>query len=396
MLPLYGQNKSIMLKAIHFGAGKIGRGFIGAVLNEAGYDVTFADVNQEVIDLINRDEGYCIHILDKKVYTRRISGISAINSSSAEMPEVLASADLVTTAVSMKVLPFIAPVIARGIGLRRLKGDAKPLNIICCENGIRATSVLKEYVNRYLDSETSEWMHGKVGFADSSVDRIVPVLSLDNPLDVAVEEFYEWNIEESALTGKLLPVSGMNLTDNLEMCIEKKLFTLNTGHCTTAFLGMIKGYTYIHEAIEDPDIQKIARSVMEQSGAALIRKFGIAPEHHARYIDTILSRFCNPHLKDLITRVGHDPIRKLGGGLYFAYPIKMAIESGLPYDRLALAVAAVLHCDNPDDPQSVEIRKVVDEAGPAEAFRKFTGIEDRTAADLVAESYETLRHNYNI
>lgn len=385
-----------MIKAIHFGAGKIGRGFIGAVLHEAGYDVTFADVNQEVIDLINRDEGYTVHIMDKTVHTRRISGISAINSTSAEMPEILAAAGLVTTAVSMKALPFIAPVIADGIRHRRISGNVSPLNIICCENGIRATSVLKGHVIGHLDSETVEWMKGKVGFADSSVDRIVPALSLENPLDVAVEEFYEWNVEESALTGKLLSVSGMNLTDDLEMCIEKKLFTLNTGHCTTAYLGMMKGYTYIHEAIEDTGIQEIVKSVMRQSGAALIRKFGIAPEYHARYIDTILSRFCNPHLKDLVTRVGHEPIRKLGGGLYFAYPMKMAMEFGLPYDRLALAAAAVLHCDNPDDPQSVELRKTVDEAGPAGAFMKFTGIDDETAAALVAESYETLRHKDNI
>lgn len=393
---LYTGKKIIMLKAIHFGAGKIGRGFIGAVLDEAGYDVRFADVNQEVIDLINRDEGYTVHIMDKTVHTRRISGISAINSASAEMPDILAAADLVTTAVSMKVLPFVAPVIADGIRRRRLRGNVSPLNVICCENGIRATSVLKGYVIRHLDSETVEWMKGKVGFADSSVDRIVPMLNLENPLDVAAEEFYEWNVEESALVGKLLPVSGMNLTDNLEMCIEKKLFTLNTGHCTTAFLGMIKGYTYIHEAIEDTDIQEIAKSVMQQSGAALVRKFGISPEHHAEYIDTILSRFCNPHLKDLVTRVAHDPIRKLGGQLYFAYPMKMAMEFGLPYDRMALAAAAVLHCDNPDDPQSVELRKTVEETGPAEAFMKFTGIDDETAAVLVAESYETLRHNHNI
>lgn len=385
-----------MLKAIHFGAGKIGRGFIGAVLNEAGYEIIFADVNQDIIDLMNREKEYTVHIMDREVSTLKISGISAINSSSAEMPEVLAAADLVTTAVSMKVLPFVAPIIAGGIVLRRLKGNATPLNIICCENGIRATSALKGYVAEHLDSETIAWMDGKVGFADCSVDRIVPILPLENPLDVAVEEFYEWNIEETALTGNLLPISGMNLTGNLEACVEKKLFTLNTGHCTTAFLGMMKGYTYIHEAIEDPEIQEIVKSVMYQSGAVLTRKFGIDPESHSKYVDVIISRFSNPHLKDLVTRVGHDPVRKLGGQLYFAYPMKMAMEYGLPYDRLALAAAAVLHCNNPEDPQSAEIRMTIEAVGPAEAFRKFTGIQDRAAAALVAESYETLRHKNNI
>lgn len=380
-----------MFKAIHFGAGKIGRGFIGAVLMEAGYNIVFADVNQEVIDLINQEGKYTVHITDKNVYQKEISGISAVNSSSEQMLKLIAEADLLTTAVSMKILPFVAPVIAKGLKYRKETDNTQPLNIICCENGIRATSALKGMVMEALDEETKVWTVGKIGFADCSVDRIVPMLSLENPLDVAVEEFYEWNVDQSLLIGELLPVSGMNLTDNLDACVEKKLFTLNTGHCTTAFLGMMKGYTYIHEAVTDPVIQDIVRGVMHQSGAALIKKFGIDPEYHAKYVDIIISRFSNPHLQDLVARVGADPVRKLGGQLYFAYPMKMAMEFCLPYDRIAVAAAAALHCDNPKDPQSVEIRQAVSEIGPGAAFAKFSGITDESAIAKVAEAYETIR-----
>lgn len=379
-----------MPKAIHFGAGKIGRGFIGAVLNETGYEVTFADVNQDIIDLINKEKGYAVHITDLNVYTKEIIGVSAVNSASEDLLHLIAEADLITTAVSMKVLPFIAPAIASGLTQRHRSGNASPLNIICCENGIRATSTLKGHITERLDAEILEWLDGKVGFADSSVDRIVPMLSLEKPLDVAVEEFYEWNVDRNQLVGTLRPVPGMNLTDDLDACVEKKLFTLNTGHCTTAFLGMMKGYTYIHEAITDPDIQAIARKVMHQSGAALIKKFGIDPDYHKEYVDIIVKRFSNHHLKDLVARVGHDPVRKLGPNLYFAYPMKMAMEYGLPYDRIALAAAAALHCNNPEDPQSVQIRKRVADVGPAETFSEISGIKDETAVKTVAEAYEKL------
>ena len=379
-----------MSKVIHFGAGKIGRGFIGAVINEAGHDIVFADVDKGIIDQINAAKEYTLHIVDRNSCSRRITGVSAIDSTSKELTVLITEADLITTAVSMRVLPYIAPAIAAGIKARFEKGIASPLNIICCENGLRATSTLKQFVAERLDAQILEWMKGKIGFADSSVDRIVPTHTLDNPLDVATEEFYEWNVDKGQFVGTLMPVPGMNLTDNLEACVEKKLFTLNTGHCTTAFLGMIKGYTYIHEAICDPQIQEIVRSVMHQSGATLISKFGFDPEYHAKYVEIIISRFSNPHLNDLVTRVGHDPIRKLGGSLYFSYPMKMAMEFGLPYDKIALAAAAALHCNNPQDPQSVELRKTVTELGPAKAFAEISGIKNEEVANAVAQAYATL------
>jgi mannitol-1-phosphate 5-dehydrogenase len=54
-----------MKKAIQFGAGNIGRGFIGLVLEQAGYHVVFADINQEVIDKLNRDKYYTVHVMDE-------------------------------------------------------------------------------------------------------------------------------------------------------------------------------------------------------------------------------------------------------------------------------------------------------------------------------------------
>ena len=73
----------------------------------------------------------------------------------------------------------------------------------------------------------------------------------ENILDVVVENYYEWNVEEKAFKGEIPKIEGMNLVDNLMAYIERKLFTLNTGHAITAYFGYLKGYRTIDESIND-------------------------------------------------------------------------------------------------------------------------------------------------
>ena len=298
-----------MKRAIHFGAGKIGRGFIGALLSQAGYEVCFAEADPQLVDEINRRRGYTVHVTDEICAELRIAGVSAVRADSGEAVRRLVDADLVTTAVGLGVLPRVAPVIAAGLRARKAAGVAAPLNVVACENGVRATSRLKASVYEALDAPTAAWAERTVGFADCSVDRIVPPVAFPEPLDVAAEAFHEWNVERSAWVGEPPQLSGMHLTDELEAHIERKLFTLNTGHCATAYLGHLKGYVSIAEALADERIFGLVRGAMRQSGEALIRKFGFGRAQHAAYIDSVLRRFRNPWLRDTVARVGHDPAR---------------------------------------------------------------------------------------
>lgn len=375
------------MRALHFGAGKIGRGFIGAVLSKAGYDVCFADVDKRTVDLINARGGYDVHLMDEASYVEHVAGVSAVDSTTGECLERLAEADIVTTAVSMGVLPLIAPTIATGMELRRKCGNTNPLVVICCENGIRATSQLKKMVYAKLDGNTLEWADSHIAFADSGVDRIVPLIKCDSPLDVAVERFFEWNVDASQARGLIPGIEGMNLCDNLSAHIERKLYTVNTGHCSTAFLGNLKGYTYIGEALDDIQVHDTVVKVLEQSGAALVSKFGLDPEEQARYASTVIRRFRNPYLRDLVSRVAHDPRRKLGPTLYFSYPISMAICQGLEYDWIAHAAGAGLNVRIEGDCQCGEIREMIATMGLDNAIRKITGLKDSDAIGSISKAY---------
>ena len=377
-----------MKRAIQFGAGNIGRGFIGAVLSEAGYHVVFADVNMEVIDRINKDGAYTVHIMDVESRDVRISNISGVDSGGGEIVDEIVRAEIITTAVGLRILPFIAPAIAKGIAARRAAGVGEPLNVIACENGIRATSQLREEVYKHLSAEEAAWCDAHVGFADCSVDRIVPPVRSENPIDVVVENFYEWNVEEKSFVGGAPHIEGMNLADNLLAYIERKLFTLNTGHAITAYLGRMKGLATIDESIADPSIFAIVKEAMQQSGQALVEKFGFDRDAHFKYIDKIIGRFTNPYLCDDVTRVGREPLRKLSAGDRLVKPVLTARQYGIGTPNLLLGIGAALHYDNPEDPQSVEMIAMTARLGAAAAVAE---IAELPAGDplpaLAAQAY---------
>lgn len=374
--------------ALHFGAGKIGRGFIGAVLCRAGYDVVFADIDRRIVDRLNQEGGYTVHVMDSFCRDEVVSGVRAVLLDAAA--EEVAGADLVTTAVSIKYLSGVAPVIAEGIRRRRDARTRVPLTVIACENGVRATSMLKQMVFECLNDTDRVWADDHVAFADCSVDRIVPPIACGNPLDVAVEEFYEWNVDKTQLLSVLPPVPGMHLTGDLLSHIERKLYTLNTGHCSTAYFGALRGYSYIYEALDDPAVEAEVRGVMGESSEALIRKFSLDPAVQYAYIDQILRRFRNPFLKDTIARVGRDPLRKLSAPLYFAYPLQMASGFGLPTVHLCRAAAAALRFDMADDPQCARIREMIGTLGLERAVAEIMSLSSPELIQAIANAYHNL------
>lgn len=368
-------------QAVHFGAGNIGRGFIGALLAESGYFVIFADVNKTLINELNIHDSYEVHVLDEKERTEEIHSFSGASSQADDIPHFIANplTRLITTAVGPDILEKIAPAIAKGLKERRA-GNAGALNVIACENMIDQTKTLGKYVQSYLSNEENAWLANNVGFANCSVDRIVPAPANshnENPLDVGVEDFSEWVVDKTALRAPIEPpVRGMTLTDSLRAYIERKLFTLNCGHAIAAYLGFVHGLARIDQAIANDAIRDDIRGALREGGAALVKKHGFDPKEHERYVERALARFANPKLHDDVVRVGRQPLRKLAKGDRLLGPTAMAREYGLPIDHLARGIAAAFLFDVKDDPQSVELIGEVDRVGIEGTVAERTGFEE--------------------
>lgn len=380
-----------MKKAVQFGAGNIGRGFIGALLSQSGYHVVFADVVDKIIDKINEDKTYTVHVMDVECEDQKIENISGVNSTKPEAVDEIASADLVTTAVGLVILPRIAPTIAAAIEKRMADGNKEPMNIIACENAIRGTSQLKKAVYENLSEEGKAFADEYVGFPDCAVDRIVPPVKSENFIDVVVENYYEWNVEQASFKGEIPAIKGMNLADNLMAYIERKLFTLNTGHAITSYLGYLKGYHTVDESIGDEKIYETVKAAMQESGAGLIEKYGFDREAHMAYIEKIIGRFRNHYLEDDVARVGREPLRKLSATDRLVKPTMTAVGYGLPVEHLLIGIGAALHYDNAADQQSVELQAKIKENGVRAAFSEISGVTDAAILDKVVEKYDNIK-----
>ncbi|MBP3644768.1 MAG: mannitol-1-phosphate 5-dehydrogenase [Alistipes sp.] len=375
------------MKALHIGAGKIGRGFIGAQIVKSNYELTFADVNTELVCALNGQKSYTLHIMERDGWREEISNIYAVEIGSEEFFERFTEADIVTTAVSMAVLPELASTIATALQRRRINNRKSTLNIICCENSVRTTSLLKNCVIQLLDTQTIEWYKEMVGFADCAVDRIVPIATFDNALDVGVERYCEWSIDKRQIVGKQPAIACANFTDNLEATIVRKLYTVNTAHCATAYLGAIKGYKFIHQAVTDPTIRPIIEQIVAESSAALCAKFGFDTHSQQLYAQSVLRRFENPYLGDTVARVARDPKRKLSPALYFAYPVTLALKYSLSTEALATAVAAAMRYRCDDDTESQQLSAMIARYGVAKSAEMVTRVANKDFLRLVEQKY---------
>ena len=382
-----------MKNAVHFGAGNIGRGFIGKLLADAEVEVTFADVDAPLVDQLSHKQEYKVKVVGTECQIDTVTHVTAVNSASEDVIDRIVKTDLVTTAVGPNVLDIIAKTIAKGIAKRFEAGNDAPLNIIACENMVRGTTHLKGEVYKHL----AESLHAKadelVGFVDSAVDRIVPPAEAanDDPLEVTVESFSEWIVDEQQFKGEIPDIAGMERTNNLMAFVERKLFTLNTGHCITAYLGCLKGHRTIREAIEDPSIHAEVKQAMQESGEVLIKRYGFDRDMHNAYIEKILGRFANPYLVDEVDRVGRQPIRKLGANDRLVKPLLGTIEYGTENKTLLKGIAAALKYTNDTDPQAVELQTSLKAVGVKKTLATYTGLaEDSVEVAQIEVIYHQL------
>jgi len=371
-------------KAVHFGAGNIGRGFVAVHLHLSGYEVVFADVMESVIDQLQKSKSYkVIEVGTEGNSEEIITNYRAINSKTHEEDVIkeISEAEVVTCSVGPNILKFIAPVIAKGIDLR--SNDQTPITVIACENMIGATSTLENFIkdgkntpeNRLTDH------HKRARYANSAIDRIVPAQDPDQGLNVRLEKFYEWIVEKMPFNpGNPPEIEGVKWVDNLQPYIERKLYTVNTGHAAAAYHGYYLKKTTVYDALQDKRILEEVRKALAETSDMLIEKHNVNKEEQKEYVAKIIRRISNPHLEDAVERVGRAPLRKLSRNERFIGPAAELAEAGKEVSALLDAIEMAFRFQNvEEDEESHELAKIMGNNKPEDVVQQVCGLESSHA-----------------
>lgn len=384
-------------KAIQFGAGNIGRGFLGQLFFESGYETTFVDVVDEVIEALNQRHAYPLRIVGEEMETRNVGNASALHAGNQEaVAQAIAEADIGATAVGVGVLPRIAPALAAGIAKRFEDPGAPPLNFIMCENLIGAGPYMREQVRQHLDAELHSALDEKIGFVEASIGRMVPIMTeaqkREDPLLVCVEPYCELPVDAAGFKGTIPELKNMKPMRKFDAYVERKLFVHNMTHATAAYLGYLRGHEYIWQTVEDKAIVAEVREAAKETCEGLHRKHRLDLGELHEHAEDLLKRYRNKALGDQVARIGKDPVRKLGPNDRLIGSCHMCLEQGIEPVHVARGAAAALYFDAPGDPTAPRVQDLMANGGAKSVLQKICGLEGEDAVTrLILDQLQWLR-----
>jgi len=369
--------------AVQFGAGNIGRGFMGQLFFESGYKTVFVEARKDLVDMLNNRGSYPLRILDaytQREFTLEIGNIKAIPAEERELiGNTIAKADVLCTAVGVKNLAAVAPLIVEGIERRRTQNPV-PIDVLLCENILDAAQQLQTGVYELLDEKARNWAIEHIGFVGTTVARMVPGAGdrfrSDDPLQVVADSYHKLAYDGKAMKGAPPEIEGLYPVRNFKAEVERKLFIYNLGHAALAYLGYLKGFSYVHETIRDEKSNAVFEGSLDETSAALLKIYpeDLDPAEHEEVRKDIRIRFGNPMIMDSVQRVGRDPIRKLGPQDRLIGSASLCLSQNIFPENIARVCAAALCYTEPRDPDALRLQEMIKKHGVENAFESVTGV----------------------
>lgn len=384
-----------MKKIVVFGAGKIGRSFIGQLFSRSGYEVVFIDKDKTLVDALNHYRSYWVEICDTVPETVLVENVRGTASDKTEaIAGEIATADVLAVSVGKNALPFITGMLAEGLLLREKMNPGKALDIILAENMREADTYMRQELARVLPAVYP--LNERVGLVETSIGKMVPLRddrnNGGNPLTVYAEAYNTLIVNKDTFINPIPQVQGLEAKSNMKAWVDRKQFIHNFGHAATAYLGYLHhpDATCLWEVLADSTIREQVCSAMTESAAVLqaVHPGVFSREQLQEHIDDLVHRFTNRHLGDTLFRVGCDLYRKLSPDDRLVVPLTSAHRLGLPYSNMIRVLKASLHFNARDAkgnmfPDDVRFHEMLEEKGAEIVLKDVCGLDDRLIAEII-------------
>jgi len=379
---------------VQFGAGNIGRSFIGRLFAEAGYRVVFIDVDSRLVSLLNERRSYPVVVKqnDRPDQIRLIGGVSAIDGRDrAAVIDVLTQADGMATSVGQRGLQAVLPLLAAALELRAAN-NAPPLDLIIAENLRSGAAWFRQNLGPLLPEGFD--LDSRLGLVETSIGKMVPIMPQDalneDPLQLFAEPYDTLIVDRLGFRREVPALAGLKPVNNIAAWVDRKLFLHNMSHAALAYLGYQANPALIYcwQAMELPAVVDAVRAALLQSAAALNRAYpdDLPQEELAAHADDLLNRYRNRALGDTLHRVGRDLGRKLAREDRLIGACLLAAKHGLPFDSLVPPIRAALKFAAPDEQGRVgeadqRILQAVAERGPRAVLCEIAGLDAGQSID---------------
>ena len=300
---------------VQWGAGNIGRSFIGQLFARGGYTVVFIDVNEPLIKALNESHAYTItSVSQEESFEMIIENVSAINASNQEeINKAISSTQIMGVSVGKNIWPRIAKSLSQAIEARHKIHPYTPIDIILAENIHRCAQFVSQLLLEHLPQDFP--FDSYVGLIETSIGKMVPLQDIETPLILRSEPYNELIVNKDGFLNPIPHLETLNPVHPIEAYVERKLFIHNLGHAAASYLGYKTDpeSIYISQVLENKSTLESVKKAMEQSAEVLINMYPQVFTHEQllSHIEDLIHRFQNPFLLDTVFRVGRDVKRKL-------------------------------------------------------------------------------------
>ncbi len=384
--------------ALIFGAGSVGRGFLGQLFSESGYGVVFVDIDDPLVEALAQRGRYTLRLAGiDETEELTIGPVRAVHGTDTDrVAEEVAQADLMATAAGARALPAIGQSIAAGLVQRWKADQTTPLNLIICENLRDAPAQLRRHVENALPEALRSYAVEQVGFVPAVIARMSPVPTpeqrAEDPTLIVAEPYKVLPVDREAFAGSIPDIVGMKPVSPFDAYVDRKLYIHNAGHAMLGYLGYQRGYAYGYEALTDPLVRPRLDRALDEASHAVVSEHGLDPAAMAEHVQDLLRRFGNRALGDPVSRLARDPLRKLAPEDRLVGAARLAEKHGIEPQGLAWGIAAALAYDSDKDPHAMELHTWLRNKGLDAVLQDLCNTTiDEPLGQLVQARFLTLR-----